>query len=324
MNWYPWLTIPYRQLISQCMTGRGHHALLLHDVGGNGADALIYGLSRWLICQQRKNEKSCGQCHSCRLMLASNHPDCHLLAVEKGKNSLGIDSIRQMIDKLHSHAQQGGSKIVVLPHIEFLTDIAASALLKTLEEPPEETYFLLRCHQPYRILPTLRSRCLYYYLASPNISLSLPWLTRRISAEPVAILTALKLSAGAPLEAERLLQPERWQRRSACCTMLVGALSSGDMLSLLPQLNHDDIDERLHWLISLLMDALKWQQGGSGFIVNQDQQSLVQLLARWGSLQTLLKLTDQWLHCRHRLLSIAGVNRELLLTEQLLNWENSR
>jgi len=322
MNWYPWLTIPYRQLINQYMTGHGHHALLLYDVGGNGADELIYGLSRWLMCQQRKNEKSCSQCHSCQLMLASNHPDYYLLDTEKDKNSLGIDSIRQVIDKLYTHAQQGGNKIVVLPHIELLTDIATSALLKTLEEPPEKIYFLLRCYQPYYVLPTLRSRCLHYYLTSPNISLSLSWLAHRVSAEPISILTALKLSAGAPLEAEQLLQPELWQCRVTYCAILVDAISSGNILSFLPQLNHDDIDKRLHWLISLLIDALKWHQGCGKFIVNQDQQPLVQLLAYWRSIQTLLKLTDQWLHCRHRLLSITGVNRELLLTEQLLVWKN--
>ncbi|WP_367680495.1 DNA polymerase III subunit delta' C-terminal domain-containing protein [Candidatus Fukatsuia anoeciicola] len=322
MNWYPWLTVPYRQLINQYMTGHNHHALLLYDIGGNGIDALIYGLSRWLMCQQRKNEKSCNQCYSCRLMLTNNHPDYYLLDTKKDKNSLGIDSIRRVIDKLHTHAQQGENKIVVLPHIELLTDIATNALLKTLEEPPEKIYFLLQCCQSYCVSPTLRSRCLYYYLTNPNINLSLSWLTSRISAEPITILTALKLSAGAPLKAEQLLQPEQWQRRLTYCSVLVDTLSSGNILSFLPQLNHDDIDKRLYWLISLLIDALKWHQGCSRFIINQDQQSLVQLLAYWRSIQTLLKLTDQWLRCSHRLLSITGINRELLLTEQLLNWEN--
>lgn len=57
MNWYPWLNGPYRQLIGQYADGRGHHALLLHAAAGNGDDALAYGLSRWLICQQRNGEK---------------------------------------------------------------------------------------------------------------------------------------------------------------------------------------------------------------------------------------------------------------------------
>ncbi|MDA5533895.1 DNA polymerase III subunit delta' [Yersinia mollaretii] len=323
MKWYPWLTGPYRQLIGQHIAGRGHHALLLHALPGNGEEALIYGLSRWLMCQQRQGEKSCGECHSCRLMLAGNHPDWYVLAPEKGKSSIGVELVRQQIEKLYSHAQQGGAKVVWLPHAEQLTDAAANALLKTLEEPPENTYFLLDCHQPASLLATLRSRCFYWHLACPETELSLQWLQRQIQAEPIASLAALKLSEGAPLAAERLLQPERWAIRVALCDALSRALSSSDLLPLLPQLNHEDAAERLQWLSSLLLDALKWQQGAGEFVVNQDQLPLVQQLAQIATTPVLLQSAKQLAHCRHQLLTVVGVNRELLLTEQLLNWETA-
>ncbi|MCB5308984.1 DNA polymerase III subunit delta' [Yersinia massiliensis] len=323
MKWYPWLTVPYRQLIGQHIAGRGHHALLLHSLPGNGDDALIYGLSRWLMCQHRQGEKTCGECHSCRLMLAGNHPDWYVLEPEKGKSSIGVELVRQQIEKLYSHAQQGGAKVVWLPHAERLTDAAANALLKTLEEPPEKTYFLLDCHQPASLLATLRSRCFYWYLACPETALSLQWLQRQIPTEPVAALAALKLSEGAPLAAERLLQPERWSIRTTLCDALSHALNSMDLLSLLPQLNHDDVAERLQWISSLLLDALKWQQSASEFVVNQDRLPLVQQLAQLAITPLLLQLAKQLTQCRHQLLSVVGVNRELLLTEQLLNWETA-
>ncbi|AJJ18363.1 hypothetical protein CH53_4426 [Yersinia intermedia] len=196
-------------------------------------------------------------------------------------------------------------------------------MLKTLEEPPEKTYFLLDCHQPASLLATLRSRCFYWYLACPDTALSLQWLQRQVQAEPVMALAALKLSEGAPLAAERLLQPERWTLRTALCSALSGALNSSDLLSLLVQLNHDDAAERLQWLSSLLLDALKWQQGAGEFAVNQDQLSLVQQLAQMASTPMLLQSTKQLAKCRHQLLSVVGVNRELLLTELLLNWETA-
>lgn len=58
MNWYPWLNGPYRQLIAQYQGDRGHHALLMHAAKGMGDDALIYGLSRWLLCQHPEGEKA--------------------------------------------------------------------------------------------------------------------------------------------------------------------------------------------------------------------------------------------------------------------------
>lgn len=321
MNWYPWLNAPYRQLVGQYAAGRGHHALLVHAAPGNGDEALLYALSRWLICQQRNGEKSCGECHSCRLMLAGNHPDYHVLTPEKGKSSLGIEPIRQVIEILYSHAQQGGAKVVWLSQAELLTEAAANALLKTLEEPPANTFFLLACREPSRLLATLRSRCFYWHLASPDEALSLQWLNRQAPGNPIDRLTALRLHGGAPIAAEQLLQPPRWQQRSALCTALNSALPQGDMLALLPVLNHDDVAERLHWLCALLVDAMKWQQGAAGYVLNQDQQPLIQQLASRLSNTSLPQMVQQWLNCRHQLLNVIGVNRELLLTEQLLSWE---
>ncbi|EGY28462.1 DNA polymerase III [Candidatus Regiella insecticola 5.15] len=322
MTWYPWLTAPYHQLLNQHIIGRGHHALLLHALPGNGAESLFYGLSRWLMCQQKQNDKSCGRCHSCCLMLAGNHPDYYHLMPEKGKTRLGIESIRQITEKLSSHAQQGGAKVILLPQVEQFTDIAVNALLKTLEDPPEETYFVLGCYQPSRVLATLRSRCFYWHLASQDPDLSVRWLSDQVMAESTVILTALRLTNGAPLAAKQLLEPAHWQQRTVCCTALSRALLSGDMLSLLPQLHHDEVNERLHWLISLLLDALKWQHRSGDFIVNQDQLPLVQQLMQKLSIEALLKSANQWMYCRHQLLSIVGLNRELVITEQLLNWES--
>ncbi|WP_411704352.1 DNA polymerase III subunit delta' [Edaphovirga cremea] len=323
MNWYPWLNGPYRQLIEQYQNGRGHHALLLHASVGNGDDALIYGLSRWLLCQQPQGEKSCGQCHSCRLMLAGNHPDWHVLAPEKGKASLGVDAVRQVVEKLYTHAQQGGAKVVWLAQAELLTEAAANALLKTLEEPPEKTYFLIGCQEPSRLLATLRSRCFYWHLHSPDEAPTSQWINRQLPTDTGSIRTALRLSNGAPLAALKLLQPERWHQRSQLCIQLGEALRQQDILSLLPQLNHDDVGERLHWLCTLLLDAIKWQQGAGQYMLNHDQQPLIAHLAQSLSSESLQSGMQSWLHCRQRLLSIVGVNRELILTEQLLHWEQS-
>ena len=322
MNWYPWLNGPYRQLIAQYQGGRGHHALLMHAAKGMGDDALIYGLSRWLLCQHPEGEKSCGKCHSCNLMIAGNHPDWHVLTPEKGKNSLGVEPIRQLIETLYNYSQQGGAKVVWLPHAELLTEAAANALLKTLEEPPEHTYFLLGCHEPSRLLPTLRSRCFYWHLVTPDAALASQWITRQLPANPLAIQTALRIGDGTPLAALALLQPERWKQREQLCQQLSTSWQQRDLLSLLPQLNHDDAADRLFWLCSLLLDVLKTQQGAEHFVINLDQQPLITLLADGLNNAALQKNLQGWMRCRQQLLSVVGVNRELLLTEYLLEWES--
>lgn len=323
MNWYPWLNGPYRQLIAQYQGGRGHHALLMHAAKGMGDDALIYGLSRWLLCQHLEGEKSCGKCHSCNLMIAGNHPDWHVLTPEKGKSSLGVEPIRQLIETLYNYSQQGGAKVVWLPHAELLTEAAANALLKTLEEPPERTYFLLGCNEPSRLLATLRSRCFYWHLTTPDSALASQWIARQLSTDALSIQTALRIGDGTPLAALALLQPERWKQRDQLCQQLSASWQQRDFLSLLPQLNHDDAADRLFWLCSLLLDVLKTQQGAGHYVINLDQQPLITLLANGLTNDALQKNLQGWMRCRQQLLSVVGVNRELLLTEYLLEWESA-
>lgn len=321
MKWYPWLRGPFEQILSQYQAGRGHHALLLHSLPGMGDDALIYALRRWIMCQHPEGNKSCGRCRSCQLMQADTHPDSYVIAPEKGKTSLGIDSIREITEKLYGHAQQGGAKVVWLTEAGLLTEAAANALLKTLEEPPANTWFFLGCREPARLPATLRSRCLYWHLTPPDETFALAWLARESSLDGTQLRAALRLSSGAPAAALELLQPENWKHRQALCEKLIQACSSKDMLALLPSLNHEDAAQRIHWLSSLLLDALKWQQGAGQWLANDDMQPLVATLASSTAPAVLQAILQGWFTCRESLLSVVGVNRELLITEQLLTWE---
>jgi len=323
MKWYPWLNLPYRQIIARYQDGQGHHALLLHAMKGTGEDSLCYALSRWLICRQPEGTKSCGHCHSCLLMKAGNHPDFYRPEPEKGRTSLGVESIRQVIDPLYHHAQQGGAKVVWLAQSEMLTEQAANALLKTLEEPPDRTYFLLACREPSRLLPTLRSRCLHWHLPPPDETTGLHWLRQQGITDMAQARTALRLYQGAPLSALDLVQTERWAERQALCHGVQQALRERSFLPLLSLLSKDKDDEPLYWLLTLLTDALKWQQGAAEFALNLDQLPLVSRLGECYQPGALHQQLQQWLACRRQWQTISGVNRELLLTNQLLNWEET-
>ncbi|WP_369310868.1 DNA polymerase III subunit delta' [Providencia rettgeri] len=322
MNWYPWLNELYRQMIAAYQSGRGHHALLIHSIPGNGADALCYGISRWLICQNRDGMKSCGECHSCQLMLAGTHPDYHVINVEKGKTTVSVDAVRKLIETLSSHAQQGGSKVVYIQSTDALTDAAANALLKTLEEPAKETYFLLGSEKQEKVLATIRSRCLSHFLPAPDQKIALYWLQKQ---KPNLVMddavTALKLCQGAPVAALALLDDSLWQKRGALCQNMATALQNRDMLGLLPSLNIDDAAMAMNWLLTLIADAIKVQQGAAQFCINQDYFVHVMQLASMMDRTRLGNLYEQWLQCRHQLLTVPALNQELLLANQLLQWE---
>lgn len=323
MNWYPWLNQPYRHIISQHQAGRAHHALLIQAIDGMGDDALVWGVSRWLMCQQRDGLKSCGLCHGCQLMQAQTHPDWYRLEAEKGKSTLGIDAVRQVTEKLYHFAQQGGAKVVWLPDAAQLSESAANALLKTLEEPPANSWFFLSSREPSRLLATLRSRCMALSLTPPEEAQSLQWLSRQKPQDEAALQAALRLSAGAPAAALQLLEPARWQARQTLCNALPAALRQ-DILQLLPALNSEDVAARISWLLALLVDALKWQQGATRWLSNPDRQDVVALLADTFSSRALDESAREWMQCREQLIHVAAVNRELLLTDRLLSWADRR
>ncbi|MGK2960005.1 MAG: DNA polymerase III subunit delta' [Candidatus Malihini olakiniferum] len=323
MELYPWLNGPYRQLTERYQEGRAHHAVLLHSLPGIGSKSLVYALSKRMLCQNPASMKSCGECHSCKLMMAGTHPDWYVLVPEKGKQTLGVDAIRSVLENLYQRSRQGGAKLVWIENSEQLTEAAANALLKTLEEPLDETYFLLGCHEPTRLLATLRSRCLYLYLPMPDKEQSFAWLNKRHSASAQELQTALRLQAGAPLAVEHLLHEETTRQRSALCQVLANAVAPRAFYSLLPQLNHEDVPERIHWLSSLLLDALKIQRGAASARINLDQDELIALLANQLTSAELDAVLSRWLRCCHQLLTVIGVNRELLLADVLLEWEQA-
>lgn len=323
MRWYPWLRPAFDQLVGQYQAGRGHHALLLHALPGMGVEALSYALTRYLMCQQPQGVKSCGQCRACQLMQAGTHPDYLMLVPEKGRASLGVDAVRALTDQLASHARQGGTRVIWIPDANLLTEAAANALLKTLEEPPENCRFLLATREPGQLLATLRSRCLYCYLPPPDPAFAGSWLTRQSQASSLEIRTALRLSSGAPAAALELLATKPWQQRQAFCAALEQALDSQDLLALRKALNDDQASERLMLLSTLLLDAIKWQHNAQGVSANLDQSPLIEKLAHSHPPLILHMMLSQIFTCRQQLENVAGVNRELMLTDLLLRWEQA-
>lgn len=321
IKWYPWLNSPYRQIIASYQQGRGHHALLIHSPRGNGVVSMFYALSRWLICNKPKGIKSCGQCYSCQLMKASNHPDYYKHESKNIFLSIGIDNIRNIIDIIHCKPSEGRVKVVLLQNIELMTEQAANALLKTLEEPPVSTYFILGCHDKYRLLPTLLSRCLYWKLLTPNETIGLNWIKKYNNYPILSSITALRLCEGAPVKALRLLQSIRWQERLILCTSMSNVIVSRHFMSLLPLLNIYKYNGPLYWLLSLLIDALKLQYGSKEFLINLDQYKLITDIAEsWSSIK-LQEILKNFFYCLYQLQDVSsGLNKELLIMNQLLNW----
>jgi DNA polymerase-3 subunit delta' len=217
----PWLEAPLRQALQQ----QRAHALLLQAPQGIGAFEFMLTLAQAWLCESIDALPPCGRCGSCRLLQSGSHPDLHILLPEAMRPALGlaapaedepgeggkarrkpsrqirIDEVRAAIDWVGQSWSRGRAKVVLIHPAEALNLQAASALLKTLEEPPGQARLLLSAADEARLLPTVRSRCQRIRLAGPQAELAAAWLLEQGVGDAVVLLAA---AGGAPLAARDL------------------------------------------------------------------------------------------------------------------------
>lgn len=197
----PWLAPIMTQLSSLAKQQRLAHALLLSGMKGVGKSHLAEALTAFLLCRTPAADRACGHCKSCLLLAAGNHPDWLQLTTEN--SSIGVDEIRRIIDFTQGSAQQQGNRVITLPRAERMTESAANALLKTLEEPPQGCYLLLQSSQPQRLKATLLSRCQRWHITPLTENSFNLWLASQVKVSIPAFI--YRYTGGAPLTALALL-----------------------------------------------------------------------------------------------------------------------
>ena len=138
--------------------GRLAHAYLFIGPEGVGKRLTALTLAKAMNCQSPPEAgDSCEKCPSCIKVNSSNHAD--VIQLELEGEVIKIDQIRDMQRRLHFRPLEGGSRACIIDSADRMNDAASNALLKTLEEPPQETHLFLITSRPHRLLPTILSRC---------------------------------------------------------------------------------------------------------------------------------------------------------------------
>jgi DNA polymerase III subunit delta' len=144
---------------------RMHHAYLLVGADEGAAQSLANAVAAALVCLDRRDADACGTCLACRKLAAGNHPDVITLA-PSDKKTIAIDQVREAAGRIALRPSEASTKVVLVMAADSATPQAQNALLKTLEEPPGATCFLLTATRLRALLPTVRSRCAILRLAS--------------------------------------------------------------------------------------------------------------------------------------------------------------
>lgn len=142
-------------------SGRTHHAYLFSGPRGCGKTSTARILARSLNCEQGPTPQPCGTCRSC-VELAPNGPGSMDVVELDAATHRGIDDARDLREKAIYAPAASRFKIYIIDEAHQLTNEAANALLKLVEEPPPHLRFIFATTEPDKIIPTIRSRTFHY------------------------------------------------------------------------------------------------------------------------------------------------------------------
>lgn len=186
-----WHQTVFQQWFERQQSQRAAHAYLLIAPEDTGGEQLVQAMAASLLCDTPTSaHHACGQCAACDLLAAFSHPDYRLLRPsimntahpieelrpEKPSKEITIDDIRALDNMVNQTSHRGGQRVVVLYPAHKLNRNAANALLKTLEEPPAHTVFILLAHDVRQLLPTIVSRCQLVNAPAPSAEDALTYL----------------------------------------------------------------------------------------------------------------------------------------------------
>ena len=188
-----------RKAVAATGSGQSHSPESLHDMvhawvftgpPGSGRSSAAIAFAQALVCSQ----DGCGACNACRSVINGGHPDVEVIRTEG--LSIKIEEVRELLTRVAWAPSMGGWRVIVMEDADRLTESAANALLKAVEEPGTRTVWLLCAPTLHDLLPTVRSRCRHVQLVTPSTQAVSAVLQRRDGISPQMADFAARVSQG--------------------------------------------------------------------------------------------------------------------------------
>lgn len=208
------------------------HAWLFTGPPGSGRSTAARAFAAALECPQH----GCGECRECRTVLEGSHADLEVVATEG--LSIGVDRARELALEAQMSPAVGPWRIVLIEDVDRLTERAADALLKAIEEPAPRTVWLLCAPSPEDVIVTIRSRSRHMRLRTPSAQAVAQLLERRDGIPHEQALSAAFAAQSHVGLARRLARDDAARSRRADAVGLAGSLRSlGDAMDAAAKLS---------------------------------------------------------------------------------------
>jgi DNA polymerase-3 subunit delta' len=166
------------------------HAWLFTGPPGSGRSNAAIAFAAALVCK----DSGCSKCNDCMSTITGSHADVELIKTEG--LSIKIDEVRELISRASWAPSVANWRVVVIEDADRLTDSAANALLKVIEEPGLRTVWLLCAPTLTDVLPTIRSRCRHLALRTPSTKAIANLLIERDAIDPKVADFVARASGG--------------------------------------------------------------------------------------------------------------------------------
>lgn len=301
------------------------HALLLTGAEGMGLLHFAEAFAQRLLCQQPDaSGYACGQCQSCQLFMAKTHPDIKLLEPEEQGKQLRIDQVRELIEFVALKSFSNRVKIAILTPAEAMNRATANALLKTLEEPPEQSMLLLLSHRPERLPITIRSRCQRIEF-KPDISeATQQWLKEQGLETDYPVEQLLTLADGGPLKVIDMLEEQTLEKRKQLIQDLCSMSAAGtDPVRLAADWQNLGCEQVIVWLLRLCQDLVRLKLlEDRASIHNEDLRDELVELEQGRDVTGLLRLYSFLQGKYQQATAPMNYNSLSLLEEIIIYWNN--
>jgi len=314
--------VAIRQLQKALKRNRVNHAYLFYGPEGVGKRTTARSLAQALNCAEQISGEFCGHCRSCRLIAEGKHPD--VAEVSRSGTNIRLKQIQEIARQAQYRPTEGPWKVFVLQEAEHLNGEAANHLLKILEEPPDQTVFILTARATFGLLETILSRCQQIRFQALTERGIQEILVRRFSAEPARAKQIALVAEGSLSLAQELLVNQQKSFRGEVLELLsrLGNQSPASVIALTEGWTGTErIKVLMAGLSMWFRDLLVWQKTGDAeLLINQDCLELIKSQAPvWYPAGKFLRIIQQ---ARRKLEQHA--NGQLLLEVLLLELNEAR
>lgn len=263
------------------------HAYLFCGPRGTGKTTMAKLFAKALNCESGIGQQ-CNRCSNCIGINDGSHPD--VIEIDAASNN-GVEEVRNIIERVKYLPIKGKYKVYIIDEVHMMSSGAFNALLKTLEEPPAHVVFILATTEPYKVLPTIISRCQRYDFTKVSDGDILEKMVEILKKENIqyeieALNTIVELSDGGVRDAlsmlDQVLAYSSNKIELADVLDLFGITSKNEKISLIRSLADSDIKivltkldqfiksgidiKRLtSELLEILRDLLVFESGGDGY-----------------------------------------------------------